>query len=145
MDDLDQKLVAALRRDARMALSDLAGLLGVARATVRSRIERLLARGDILGFTILTREDVAQSPVRGLMMRRIEGAGMERLVHRLTGFPEIHAVHSTNGSWDLIAEIGTDTLEDFDRILFEVRRLDGIKSSETNLLLTTRKAARARR
>lgn len=145
MDNLDQKLVAALRRDARMPLSDLAGLLGVARATARSRIERLLARGDILGFTILTREDVAQSPVRGMMMLRIEGAGTERLLHRLTGFAEVQAVHSTNGSWDLIAEIGTETLEDFDRVLFDIRRLDGIKASETNLLLTTRKAARARR
>jgi len=145
MDDLDQKLIAALRRDSRMPLSDLAGLLGVSRATVRSRIEKLLAQGDILGFTILTREDVAQSPVRGLMMLRIEGAGTERLVHRLTGFAEVNAVHSTNGTWDLIVEIGTDTLESFDRTLFEIRRLDGVKSSETNLLLTTRKAARARR
>ncbi len=145
MDDLDRKLMAALRRDARMSLSDLASLLGVARATIRSRIERLLAQGDILNFTILTREDVAQSPVRGMMMLRIEGAGTERLLHRLTGFAEVQAVHSTNGSWDLIAEIGTETLESFDRVLFDIRRLDGIKASETNLLLTTRKATRARR
>lgn len=145
MDDLDQKLIAALRRDARVPLSDLASLLGVARATVRTRIERLLAKGHILNFTILTREDVAQSPVRGLMMLRIEGAGTERLLHRLTGFAEVQAVHSTNGAWDLIAEIGTETLEALDQVLFDIRRLDGIKASETNLLLTTRKATRARR
>ncbi len=145
MDDLDQKLIAALRRDARMPLSDLASLLGVARATVRSRIERLLARGDILSFTVLTREDVAQSPVRGLMMLRIEGAGTERLIHRLTGYPEVQAVHSTNGAWDLIVEIGTDTLEALDRVLFDIRRQSGVTASETNLLLTTRKATRARR
>ena len=145
MDDFGQKLIAALRRDARISLSDLAAMLGVARATVRTRIERLLAQGDILGFTVLTREDVAQSPVRGMMMLRIEGAGTERLIHRLTGLPEVQAVHSTNGGWDLIAEIGTDTLEAFDQVLFDIRRIDGVKASETNLLLTTRKATRARR
>ena len=144
MDTLDQKLVAALRRDARVPLSDLAQTLGVSRATVRARIERLLARGDILGFTILTREDVAQSPVRGLMMLKVEGPGTDRLVHRLTGFPQVTAVHSTNGSWDLIAELGTDTLEALDRILHEIRQLEGITSSETNLLLSTRKSTRAR-
>jgi DNA-binding Lrp family transcriptional regulator len=144
MDSLDRKILAALRRDARSSLSDLAGALGVSRATVRTRIEKLLSRGDIQGFTVLTREDVAQSPVRGLMMLRIEGAGTERLIHRLTGFPEVTAVHSTNGSWDLIVEIGTGTLEAFDRILFEIRRLDGVSSSETNLLLSTRKQSRAR-
>ncbi|MDJ0630352.1 MAG: Lrp/AsnC family transcriptional regulator [Rhodobacter sp.] len=144
MDSLDQKLVAALRRDARMSLSDLAGHLGITRATVRSRIERLLARGDILGFTVITRADMTHSPVRGLMMLKIEGAGTERIVHRLTGFPEVQQVHSTNGTWDLIAEIGTETLEALDRILFEIRRLDGITSSETHLLLSTRKSARTR-
>lgn len=144
MDNLDRKLIAALRRDSRIPLSDLAANLGVARATVRARIEKLLANGDIQGFTVLTRQDVAQNPVRGLMMLKIEGAGTDRIVHRLTGFPQVTAVHSTNGSWDLIAEIGTETLEAFDRILFEIRRLDGVTSSETNLLLSTRKAARAR-
>ena len=144
MDNLDRKLIAALRRDSRIPLSDLAANLGIARATARARIEKLLANGDIQGFTVLTRQDVAQSPVRGLMMLKIEGAGTDRIVHRLTGFPQVSAVHSTNGSWDLIAEIGTDTLEAFDRILFEIRRLEGVTSSETNLLLSTRKAARAR-
>lgn len=143
MDTLDRKLIAALRRDSRIPLSDLAAMLGIARATARARIEKLLTNGDIQGFTVLTREDVAQSPVRGLMMLKIEGAGTDRIVHRLTGFPQVSAVHSTNGSWDLIAEIGTATLEEFDRILFEIRRLDGVTSSETNLLLSTRKSTRA--
>ena len=144
MDDLDRKLVAALRRDARTSLSDLAGQLKVSRATVRARVERLLAGGDILGFTVVTRADVTRSPVRGLMMLKIEGAGTERILHRLTGFAEVQRVHSTNGAWDLIAEIGTATLEEFDRILFEIRRLDGVTSSETHLLLSTRKLSRAR-
>lgn len=144
MDDTDRNLVAALRRDARMPLSDLAAELGVSRATVRARIDRLTRRGDIQGFTVLTRQDIAQSPVRGLMMLGISGQGTERLIHRLTGWPEVQAVHSTNGKWDLIVEIGTDTLEAFDKVLFGIRRLDGVTVSETNLLLTTRKAARRR-
>ena len=144
MDTLDRKLIAALRRDSRTPISDLAAMLGIARATARARIEKLLANGDIQGFSVLTREDVAQSPVRGLMMLKIEGVGAERILHRLTGFAQVSAVHSTNGNWDLIAEIGTATLEEFDRILFEIRRLDGVSSSETNLLLSTRKPARAR-
>jgi len=144
MDELDRRLIAALRRDARASHSELAGVLDVSRATVRARIEAMRARGDILGFTVLTREDVAQSPVRGLMMLKIEGAGTERIVRRLTGFPEVSAVHSTNGSWDLIVEIGTRTLETLDRILYEIRRLDGVTSSETSLLLSTRKAHKAR-
>jgi DNA-binding Lrp family transcriptional regulator len=142
LDDVDQRLIAELRRDGRAAMSELADRLGLARATVRARMERLTQRGEILGFTVVTRGDVSAQPVRGLMMIGIEGRGAERIMGRLSGLPEVQAVHSTNGRWDLIAEIGTRTLEEFDAVLFRIRGLDGVTSSETNLLLTTRRAGR---
>ena len=57
MDETDQRLIAELRRDGRAALSELAERLGLSRATVRARMERLAARGEIAGFTVLTRSD----------------------------------------------------------------------------------------
>lgn len=142
LDDIDNRLIAELRRDGRAALSDLADRLGIARATVRARMERLQARGEIAGFTVVTRGDATASPVRGLMMVAIEGRGAERITARLQGMPEVQAVHSTNGRWDLIAEIGTRTLEEFDGVLFRIRGLDGVTASETSLLLSTRRAGR---
>ena len=139
MDDTDQRLIAELRRDGRAALSDLAARLGVSRATVRARIERLVEKGEIAGFTVLTRSDVSAAPVRGLMLIGIEGRGAERITARLVGLAQVQAVHSTNGRWDLIAEIGARTLEEFDEVLARIRSLDGVTSSETNLLLTTRR------
>ncbi|MEW9920713.1 Lrp/AsnC family transcriptional regulator [Marimonas sp. MJW-29] len=140
MDDLDSRIIAALRHDARVPLSDLATALGVSRTTLRARIARLQERGEIVGFTVLTRADVLRDPVRGLMMIGIEGRGAERIIRQLGGLPEVRAVHSTNGRWDVIVEIGAETLEAFDAVLTRIRRLDGIVASETNLLLKTRKA-----
>lgn len=142
MDDTDHRLIAELRRDGRAALSDLALRLGLSRATVRARMERLAARGEIAGFTVLTRGDVTASPVRGLMLIGIEGRGAERITARLTGLPAVQAVHTTNGKWDLIAEIGTMTLPELDEVIARIRSLEGVTTSETNLLLTTRKAGR---
>lgn len=140
MDDLDNRIIAALRQDARMPLSDLAATLHTSRTTLRARLARLQSSGEIVGFSVLTRSDVARDPVRGLMMIGIEGRGTERVARQLSGFSEVRAVHSTNGRWDVIVEIGTDTLEAFDAVLTRIRRLDGIVASETNLLLKTRKA-----
>ncbi|MEZ5911967.1 MAG: Lrp/AsnC family transcriptional regulator [Paracoccaceae bacterium] len=142
MDDTDTRLVAALRRDGRATLSDLAHTLGLSRATVRVRMERLVARGEIAGFTALTRADVSQAPVRGLMLIGIEGRGTDRITQRLLAMPAVNAVHTTNGKWDLVAEIGTETLVQLDEVLAQIRRLDGVAVSETNLLLATRKAGR---
>ncbi len=142
MDDIDQKLITELRRDGRASLSDLATRLSVSRATVRARMERLMARGDIAGFSVLTRGDVTAQPIRGLMLIGIEGRGAERIMARLAGLPAVQAVHSTNGKWDLIAEIGADTLQELDDVIFRIRNIDGVMTSETNLLLSTRKAGR---
>lgn len=140
MDETDDALISALRHDARASLSDLAARLGVSRTTVRARLERLKTRGEIVGFSVITRADVARDPVRGLMMIGIEGRGAERIKRQLAGMSELRAIHSTNGRWDLIVEIGTATLGQFDLVLDRIRRVDGVISSETSLLLSTRKA-----
>lgn len=139
MDELDGRLIAALKDDGRASLSDLAALLGVTRSTVRVRLDRLVQGGEIAGFTVLTRSDVRPDAVRGLMMLEIAGRGAERTMNRLRAMPDIKAVHSTNGTWDLIAEIGSATLEQFDQVLFAIRRLEGVTRSETSLLLSTRR------
>ncbi|NOC44944.1 MULTISPECIES: Lrp/AsnC family transcriptional regulator [unclassified Ruegeria] len=139
MDELDNRLLNALQRDARASLSELSETLGVTRTTVRSRLQRLKQSGEIVGFTVLTRRDLAQSPVRGLMMLEIEGRGTERVMARIGAMRQVTAVHSTNGSWDLIAEISAETLAELDEVLFQIRRIDGVTRSETNLLLSTRK------
>jgi DNA-binding Lrp family transcriptional regulator len=142
MDDTDRKLISALRHDARASLSDLAIELGVSRTTIRGRIDRLRRTGEIVGFTAVLKGDAAQDPVRGLMMLGIEGRGTDRILRQLSGLPAVRAMHTTNGRWDVIVELGTDTLEALDRILAQIRRFDGITSSETSLLLSTRKSAR---
>ena len=140
MDNLDHKLISLLRQNARAALSDMALALGVSRATVRARLERLQLSGEIVGFTVITRSEHAQVPVRALMMIVIEGRGAERIIRTLRGIAEITAVHTTNGRWDLIVEIGTQTLEALDQVLAKVRKIEGVLNSETNLLLATRKS-----
>ena len=74
------------------------------------------------------------------MMIGIEGRGADRIKRHLAGMAELRAVHSTNGRWDLIVEIGSATLGEFDEVLNRIRKLDGVVSSETNLLLSTQKA-----
>lgn len=142
MDEMDISLIQALRRDGRASVSQLAADLGVTRATVKARLDRLRSTGEIAGFTVQTRADVAAHPVRGLMMLGIEGRGTETVMRALVGMVEVQAVHSTNGTWDLIVEIGTGTLDALDAVLFRIRRMAGVTRSETSLLLSTWRAGR---
>ncbi|OYW04552.1 MAG: AsnC family transcriptional regulator, partial [Acidiphilium sp. 37-67-22] len=52
---LDERLITLLRHDGRRSISDLALALGISRATVRARIERLEKSGVIIGYTVVLR------------------------------------------------------------------------------------------
>lgn len=144
MDDIDRKLVTLLRHDARRPISDLATELGLSRATVRARIARLETKGEILGYTVILPADAVEAPVRGVMLISIEGQATARVIRALGAMPEVAALHTTNGRWDLVAELGAASLADFDATLRRIRLLPGVATSETNLLLATPRSTRAR-
>lgn len=144
MDDIDRRLVTILRHDGRRSISDIALELALSRATVRARIERLEGRGEIVGYTVVLRADAVAMPVRGLTMVEVEGRMLDRVVNALVGFPEIGAVHTTNGKWDLVLEISAASLTDLDAVLRRLRLVAGIIASETTLLLSTPRSTKAR-
>jgi DNA-binding Lrp family transcriptional regulator len=139
MDDLDRSLVALLRADSRQSAAGLAAKLKVSRGTVQNRMDRLLAQGVIQGFTIKTRPELEAQRVRAIMCIAIEGERSQAVVKTLSGFPEVDAIHTTNGRWDLIAELDTGSLAEFSRTLDQIRTLEGIASTETSILLATQK------
>ncbi len=136
-DELDRRLISLLRNDGRAPLAKLADLLKVARGTVQNRLERLLETGTLLGFTVRVREDYDDHAVMAVMMVEVVGKSTTQVIRQLRGFPEISSLHTTNGNWDLVANIRAASLSDFDRVLREIRLIDGIANSETSLLLSS--------
>lgn len=136
-DELDRRIIAHLRTDGRASLAKLAEALGVARGTVQSRLDRLTETGTLLGFTVRMREDYDDKTVHAVMMVEVTGKSTTQVIRKLRGLPEIASLHTTNGNWDLVANIRAGSLSDFDRVLREIRMIDGVSNSETSLLLST--------
>ncbi|NIX78247.1 Lrp/AsnC family transcriptional regulator [Microvirga terricola] len=139
MDELDQKLLALLRADARQPVSSLAATLKVSRATVRTRTERMVENGTIQGFTVTLGSSARPNNIRAVTMIEVEGQGADKVIKRLHGFPEVSRINTTNGRWDIVAEIEVATLEEFDQVLRRIREISGISSTETSILLSRRK------
>ncbi|MGH6760655.1 MAG: Lrp/AsnC family transcriptional regulator [Phyllobacterium sp.] len=135
MDDLDMRLLAELRIDGRAPLSKLAAILKVSRGTVQNRLDRLVASGVIVGFTVRVKDNAGSGRIRAIMMIEVIGRNTRQVIQNLRKIPEILALHTTNGAWDLVAEIEVPTLLDFDRVLNAIRLIDGIERSDTSLLI----------
>ena len=137
MDEIDRRLIALLRADSRTPTASLARVLKVSRGTVQNRIDRLMAGGVIQGFTVKVQAATEAERVRAIMAIAVEGERSGAVLRALRGFPEVEAVHMTNGRWDMIAELNTESLAGFSRALDAVRLVEGISATETSLLLTT--------
>ena len=139
MDDTDRQLLALLRDNARASVASLAKVLRVSRGTVQNRLQRLSADGTIVGYTVRLRPLAEAHQIRALMMVEVVGTRTDQVLAALRGDPAVSALHTTNGRWDIVAELRADSLESFDRVLRRIRLLDGIANTETSLLLSTHK------
>lgn len=130
----DRNILAALRSDARMSITELAAVTKTSRATAKSRLDALKESGRIRRFTIETDVDV-EGEVKAISLIELQGKMSRAVVRTLTKIPEVSTIYSTNGNWDLVVEIKTDSLVSFDRVLREIREVPGVSNSESCLLL----------
>jgi DNA-binding Lrp family transcriptional regulator len=137
IDDLDRRLIALLRANGRESVANLARRLKVTRATVNSRIDRLVDSGVIIGFSARVRDVSDPNSVRAVMLISVIGRNTGEVITALRGIPEIGALHTTNGQWDLVAEMMCDSLGTFDDVLGAIRGIQGIHDSETSILLSS--------
>ena len=139
MDDTDRQLVSLMRDNARSSVASLAKVLRVSRGTVQNRLSRLESEGTITGYTVRLKPQAEGHRIRAFMTVAVEGNRSAAVLAALRGDPAVSALHSTNGRWDIVAELQADSLEAFDRVLGRIRLLDGIANTETSLLLSTAK------
>lgn len=135
LDATDRRLIELLRDNARLPTATLARHLGVSRGTVQNRIDRLIRDRVLLGFTVRLGGDAGASPVRAIASLEVRSNDHRSVLTALKRIPEVTRVHSTNGRWDLVAEINTADLATLDRVLTEIRSTRAISHSETSILL----------
>ena len=139
MDNVDRRLVALLRENARASIASLAKELGVARGTVQNRMSRLERDGTIVGYSVRLKPQVEEHNIRALMTIAVEGNRNEAVLATLRGDPAVGALHTTNGRWDIVAELRADSLSTFDHVLRRIGQIEGVARTETSLLLSTLK------
>ncbi|MGG4773058.1 Lrp/AsnC family transcriptional regulator [Paenalcaligenes sp. Me52] len=139
MDDLDRKILALLRADARLSVATLAKKLDVSRGTISNRITKLERDGVILGYSVRVRADSQPECIVAWISIAVEGHETPRIIQLLTGEAAIVALHDTNGRWDLLAELSVSDLNELGDVLGRIRLIRGISATETSIHLNTLK------
>lgn len=138
MDDLDRNILAQLSADARMSVAVLARRLRVARSTVQARLERLETNGTITGYTLRLGEAGRTARIRATVLLGIAPRSQPAVLSRLKVLPQIERVHTTSGRVDLLIQLAAATTTELDETLDRIGAIDGVRSSESLIHLSTK-------
>jgi len=138
MDETDRTLLALLGKNARMPVATIARRIGLARSTVQARIERLEAREIIAGYALKLGDGARADAIRATVLIAIEPRAAAAVLARLKSQPQIETAHTASGRFDMILNVTARTTKELDQTLDTIGEIDGVKSSESLIHLSTR-------
>ena len=138
IDSIDRRIIALLRDNARASTAYLGRHLGLARTTVQSRIERLVKRQVIAGFTLRMGAERERGQLTAHVMITAIPKLLTRLEATLRALPEVRKLYSVSGRHDFIAVLVTDSVGEMDRILDRIGVLAGVDRTDSSIVLSTR-------
>src|SRR6185437_3520214 len=138
MDDLDRRLLALLRKDARMPIARLSKSLEVSRATLYSRLQKLQDGGIIEGFTVRLNMEVDRRQIRAHVLIKVAGKLARSTEKQLQAIPQITTLHAISGVYDLIAEIEAANAAELNEVIDRVGELEGVEKTTSSILLATK-------
>jgi DNA-binding Lrp family transcriptional regulator len=136
--DAEQALLALLRENARASTAELARRLGVSRTTVQGRIERLQQRGIITGFGVRLAPDYEQGLVRAHVLLTVTAKLADKVIRGLRALPQVRALHSVSGNFDMIVVVEAPAIRDLDRLLDQIGAMEGVERTLSSIILSTR-------
>lgn len=139
LDAIDQKIIAILQQDGRTSNVDIARRVDISEATVRKRLERLLADGVIRITAVPNAAKIGFSTITFLTMS-IDLSKVDQIAAQLERVPEVRAIHYTTGESDLVVEAwfpSNDALLHF--LTHQVASIPGIRQTATSHVLRTMK------
>jgi len=143
MDDIDDNLIELLVENARQPVAALAKELNLARSTVQARLERLERKGVIAGYTVRLGDIMRSERLRATVLLQIDPMKLAPVLSKLKALPEVRAAHTASGRFDLIVTLSAQTTEVLDAALDAIGTVNGVRTSESLIHLSTRIDRRA--
>ena len=136
IDEIDRKMIDALREDGRRTAPMLAELIGIGRATAYHRFDRLVEQGLIAGFSARVDPHAVGWTVSAIVLVNVRQGLWRNLREDLSRLPGVQWLGVATGRFDFIMLVRADSLEHLrDVALYELQQIEGVRSAETVVLL----------
>ncbi len=138
LDEIDRRLLAMLKDDARLPVASLAKSVGLSRSATQERLDRLEKSGVIGGYTTRVAASAEPGVQAWLAVRFAPGYTCEDVMPKLSALPEVRLAHAVAGPVDLWVLVAAASLADVDAVRTHVVALPGVAHVETTPVLHVR-------
>jgi DNA-binding Lrp family transcriptional regulator len=144
IDDIDRAIIAAMVHDGRLSLTDLAEAVNVSRSTAHARLQRLRDDNVITGFAAIVDPAAVGLGVAAAVFVDIEQHDWRALRAELAAIPGVEYLAMCAGRFDLMLIARAPSIGALRDVLLErIQRIDGVRSTETVVILDEVRTAAA--
>jgi len=139
IDDLDLKIIKELQKDGRASFRDIAEKINVSEGTVYNRVNKLQESKVIKKF--IPEIDYSKLGYDITVMVGIitEGGKLPEIERKITESPNVNAVYDVTGDYDALIVAQFKTRETLNEFVKNLLMVDGVKRTNTMLVLNTMK------
>ena len=140
IDEIDNRILSALQRDAGLSQRALAELVGLSQNACWRRLQRLTDSGVLRGSRAVIDAGAMGLDLTVFIMirtRHHDDAWARRFRARVESIPEIVDFHRIGGEWDYMAKAVTTSMAGYDRCYkaliedMDLERVTGVFAMET--------------
>jgi DNA-binding Lrp family transcriptional regulator len=142
IDQLDARLLAALREQPRVGLLEISRKLGVARGTVQARLAKLEGRGVVTGYGPEVDPSAMGYPISAFMLIELTQGRLAEAVERLASVPEVLEADAVSGPQDLICRVVARDTEHLQELVNQLLGTPAIRRCTSYIVLSRQVPAR---
>ncbi|MEE3047623.1 MAG: Lrp/AsnC family transcriptional regulator [Pseudomonadota bacterium] len=139
MDEIDQKILKILMRDARISQKELAAKVGLSAPGVAERVRRLEERGVIRGFTIDIDPETLGYPLQAIVRIRPLPGKLHIVQQLISEIPEFGECDKVTGDDCFVARLYIRSMKELDGLLDQI-----VDKAETNTAIVKSKPVERR-
>jgi DNA-binding Lrp family transcriptional regulator len=136
VDALDVELLRQLEANPRVGVLELSRLIGVSRATVTARMDRLQASGVVTGYGPQVDLQAAGFPVQAFVTLEIAQGQLADITELLTSVPGVLEAYATTGTSDVVCRLAAASNDELQALLLHLDRSELIRRSTSVVILS---------
>lgn len=134
VDKIDELIIAALKDDSRVSLAQLARQVHKSRTAVESRVQKLIEKGIILGFTINVAEE-DETPQSAFLMLTLNGSSCHLVFPKIQQFSHVVHAYSLFGDVDMMLDVRYRSFEELMVFKETLLKIEHVKEVVVNPVL----------